>query len=219
MEAAKTRSLENIEQKMEDIDRNSLRYQVLQKVKLLKTSWIELGQVLYSVWKDKMYKNWGSATFEAYTSKEIGIKKPTAMKLLRSYYFLEKEEPSYLKEENAEPTKAASIPSYEAVDVLRRAKNKKILDNEDYQSLKNKVFKKGGDVSEVKKDLTALIKERQELEPQEARKKRETVVVKRLLSTLKTLKKDIQLLKVLPAATVKQIDSLINKIESEISLK
>jgi hypothetical protein len=201
---------------MEDIEKDSLRYRILEKVKMFKTSWIELGQALYSVWKDKMYKSWGYTTFDAYASKEIGIKKPTAMKLLRSYYFLEKEEPSYLKEEHAEPTNAASIPSYEAVDVLRKAKNKKILDAEDYYNLKKKVFQKGRDVREVKKDLTMLIKERQELEPEEARKKREIATVRRFLSTLKTLKRDIETLKLLPASVIKDTDKLIHKIEAEL---
>ena len=42
----KSKSLEKIEQKMQDMDENSLRYQVLQKVKNFKTSWILLGQAL-----------------------------------------------------------------------------------------------------------------------------------------------------------------------------
>ncbi|MFH0840129.1 MAG: hypothetical protein V1883_03840, partial [Candidatus Omnitrophota bacterium] len=81
----RTKSIEKIEQKMQDMDENSLRYQILEKVKNFKISWISLGQALYSVWKDKLYKEWGYMTFEAYTAKEIGIKKQTAMKLLRSY--------------------------------------------------------------------------------------------------------------------------------------
>src|SRR4030042_972155 len=121
MPALKTRSLQEIEQRMQGVDQSSLRYKVLESVKNFKTSWIELGQALYSVWKDKLYKEWGYSTFEAYTAKEIGIKKTTAMKLLRSYYFLEKEEPAYLEKDYAEAGKVASIPSYDAVNVLRLA--------------------------------------------------------------------------------------------------
>jgi hypothetical protein len=55
----KTKSLERIEEKMRDMDEHSLRYQILQHVKSFKTSWISLGQALYSAWKDKMYKEEG----------------------------------------------------------------------------------------------------------------------------------------------------------------
>ena len=94
MEGQKPKSLRNIEDKMASLEEGSLRYHVLESAKNFKSSWIELGRSLYSVYKDKLYKAWGFNTFDAYTLKEIGIKKPTAMKLLRSYYFLEKEEPS-----------------------------------------------------------------------------------------------------------------------------
>jgi len=212
---ARTRSIERIEERMEDIDPNSLRYQILQNVKNFKTSWIELGQSLYTVWKDKLYKNWGYSTLEAYTSKEIGLKKQTALKLLRSYYFLEKEEPSYLSKEYAESADAGTMPTLEAVDVLRLAKNKK-LDTDDYINLRGKVLNSGKSAVEIKKDLTALIKQRQELEPDEARKKRETATVRRFLATLKSLKRDIELLKLLPSRIIKDADQLINKIELEI---
>ena len=212
----KTRSLERIEEKMESMDKNSLRYQILEKVKSFKTSWLSLGQALYSVWKDKLYKEWGYLTFEAYTAKEIGIKKPTAMKLLRSYYFLEKEEPGYLEKDHTAPEEVASIPSYDAVNVLRLAKNKKTLDKADYADLKKKVFEKGRDARDIKKDLTALMREREELEPEEARKRRKIVIIKRLLATLKLVKHDAEVLKILPVSIIKETASLINKIESEI---
>ena len=83
-----TKSLQNIEEKMKGLDENSLRYHILESAKSFKTSWVELGRSLYSVWKDKLYKEWGYSTMDAYTGKEIGIRKQTAMKLLKSYYFL-----------------------------------------------------------------------------------------------------------------------------------
>ncbi len=213
----KTKSLERIEEKMESMDKNSLRYQILEKVKNFKISWLSLGQALYSVWKDKLYKEWGYLTFEAYTAKEIGIKKPTAMKLLRSYYFLEKEEPGYLEKDHAEPEEVASIPSYDAVNVLRLAKNKKTLDRVDYADLKKKVFEKGRDARDIKKDLTALIREREELDPEDAMKKRKSAMLKRLLAALKSVKHDAEVLKLLPASIIKETASLISKIELEIS--
>ena len=216
MDTIKTKSLEKIEHKMEAMDKDSLRYKILESAKNFKTSWLELGRALYSVWKDKLYKDWGYNNFDAYTSREIGIRKQTALKLLRSYYFLEKEEPGYLKTDYTESAKPASLPDYEAIDVLRLAKNKKSLDEEDYDDLKRSVFEKGKDVREVKKDLVSLIRLREELEPEEAREKKKTAQVKRLVSILKTLKNEIELSKTLPQSLIKDLNNLINKLEPEI---
>lgn len=131
-----TKSLENIDRKMESVDEESVRYRILKSAKNFKTSWIDLGQSLYAAWKDKLYKGWGYMTFEAYTQKEIGIKKPTALKLLKSYYFLEREEPDQLRKEASEDGSAASAPSYEAVNLLRLAKDSKKIDGADYAALK-----------------------------------------------------------------------------------
>jgi hypothetical protein len=214
--SVKSKSLENLERAMEGMEPGSLRYQILVNVKQFKTSWIELGQALYSVWKDKLYKQWGFSSFDAYTAKEIGIKKPTAMKLLRSYSFLEKEEPEYLKKDYAESTDAASMPSYESIDVLRQAKDKKVLDEDDYRDLKKNVFEQGKDAGELKKDLTALIRQREELTPEEAREQKRTVTLRRFLGTLKSLKLELESAKLVSASIIKDAARLIQELESEL---
>ena len=42
----KTRSLERLEEKMTGVEKDSIRYRVLQSAKNFKTSWIDLGQAL-----------------------------------------------------------------------------------------------------------------------------------------------------------------------------
>jgi len=216
MEALKTKSLKNIEQKMENLDENSLRFHILQSAKSFKTSWIDLGRALHSVWKDKLYKGWGYSTMEAYTAREIGIKKPTAMKLLKSYYFLEKEEPGYLKKDYSNSANAASLPHYESINLLRLAKNKKALGHEDYASLKKSIFEKGKEAPQVRKDLSTIMRQREELEPQEARQKIKMVTVKRFLGILKALKQEIEISKLVSASVIKETANLITKLESEI---
>jgi len=217
MEGTKPRSLRNIEEKMSSMDADSFRYHVLESAKNFKTSWVDLGQALYAVWKDKLYKEWGYATLDTFTIKEIGIRKQTAMKLLKSYYFLEKEEPQYLKEDFVQAQDTAMIPGYETIDVLRMAKNKKMLDGQDYASLKKEIFEKGKDAREVKRDLTSLIRQRQELDPEEAYQKRRLATAKRFLSTLKSLKQELEISKLLPTPLIKEAASLISKLEAELS--
>ncbi|MFH0790643.1 MAG: hypothetical protein V2A64_03330 [Candidatus Omnitrophota bacterium] len=216
MNTIKTKSIENLEQKMQDIDQGSLRYHILESAKSFKTSWIDLGRALYSVWKDKLYKEWGYSTFDIYTVKEIGIRKQTAVKLLKSYSFLEKEEPMYLEKDYTISQNAAGIPSFESVDVLRQAKNKKDLDEESYGELRKNVFEKGSDAADVKRSLSVMIRQREELSPEEAWEKKRNATVKRFLGTLKALKQEIELSKLLPAGIIQEAARLISKLETQI---
>ncbi len=216
MSYPRMKSLETLEERLTSTDPSSLRHQVLKSAKNFKTSWIDLGQALYTVWKDKLYKDWGYAKFETYTSKEIGIRKQTAVKLLRSYFFLEKEEPAYLKKDYNEEADAASLATYDSIDALRLARNKKGIDKIDYEQIKKNVLEKGKDAREVKKSLTALIKQREELLPEEAWQKKRLSLLKRSLTLLKSLSAEIKLAKVFPTQVVKDLDKLISKLEIEM---
>jgi len=209
----KSKSLKNIENRMAETDRSSLRYQVLKNAKDFKVSWVELGQILYEVWKDKLYRDWGYQEFETYTSKEIGIRKQTALKLLRSYSFLEKEEPSYLRKEYVEQAEAGTIPTYESVDVLRRASRNKDIGSGDYLKLKRNILEKGRDAREARNDLTKIIKEQESFDDEKADRKK-AAVLKRFLSVLKSLKKEIKINKSLPSSIIKETEDLIYRIES-----
>jgi hypothetical protein len=212
----KPKSIEKLEEKIQHSSTDPLRCAVLEAAKLFKTSWIELGRSLYTVYKDKKYKEWGYSEFEHYTSKEIGIRKETSLKLLRSYFFLEKEEPDYLRSQFRKDRPAGNIPSYETVDVLRQAKNKKDLGEQEYQDLKSKIFDKGKDAKEVKKDLMAMIRSREELEPEEAWEKKRETTLRRLIGVLRSLKDEAKSSKLVSAQIIKEAESLINKLESEI---
>ena len=216
MDETQSKSLKNIQEKMESLDVGSLRYHILESAKNFKCSWIELGRSLYSVYKDKAFKEWGYLNFDVYVSREIGIRKQTAMKLLKSYYFLEKEEPQYLKSDYTDSAKTACIPSYESVDILRQAKNKKGLDADDYTNLKKEIFEKGRDACEIKKNLGVIIRSRQELDPQEVQEKKKRATVNRLLGQLRSLTQEVKVLKLLPFALIKDLDALIKNIDTEL---
>jgi len=217
MAVTKTKTIESIEKRMDSIPPDTLRYRILQNARNFKTSWIDLGQALYSVWKDKLYKEWGYAKFETYAAKDIGIRKATALKLVKSYYFLEKEEPRYIDKEYAAERQPASVPTLESVDVLRLASRKKELDSEDYNRIRKDVLELGKDARETKKDLTALIKQREELEPEEAWRKKRVTVLKRFLSNLRAIKTEIKTTKLVSAQITKDLDRLISRLESEIT--
>ena len=216
MDGIKTKSIRNIENMMEGVDVSTLRHKALENAKSFKTSWIELGRILYTIYNDKAYKGWGYSTFEVYAAKEIGIRKQTAVKLLKSYYFLEKKEPAYLRKKYKEETDTASIPTYESVDILRLASRKRDLGEADYASIRESVLEKGKDARDVKKALTTLIRRREELEPAEAREKKREALLKRFLSTLKSIRDEIRASTIFSAKVLKDTDKLITELESEI---
>jgi len=189
----KNRSIDRLESQMSGVAPGSLRYQVLEAAKQFKSSWIELGQYLHSVYKDKLYKDWGHSTFELYCAKEIGIRQNTAVKLLRSYSFLEKEEPAFLKTHNEkERQQPSELPSYESVNALRLAKQSERLAPKDYEALRTEVLEKGGEPDEVRKKIKYLLKpaEQKEVPPAERKNitaKKMTVYLEGALTELSTL--------------------------------
>ena len=60
-----------------DPSTEALRKKTLETAQRHKASWIELGQYLFSIQKDKLYKNWNYLSFETYCRKELGIKETT----------------------------------------------------------------------------------------------------------------------------------------------
>ena len=208
---------------MAQVDRNNLagmpdsalREMVRENSKEFKTSWVNLGRILYTVWKDKLFKTWGFEKFETYITKEVGIRKQTAVKLLRSYFYLEREEPAYLKEGFSAERDAPAVPGYEEVNVLRLAKEKKDLPKSDYIHLKKAVFENGKDALTVRKDLTQLIKQRKEVDPDEEREQRSVAAVRRFVAAFRSFKRDMDALKLIPAPLLRETEELVRKIERE----
>ena len=192
-----------------------LRLQLVEQAKTFKTSWMYLGQGLYSVWRDKMYHGWGFEKFEDYVARELGLKKPLAMKLVKTYFFVEQEEPAYLKKEFSEAREAAVVPGYESLDVLRLARRSKDLNREDYVKLRKAVFEKGKDASAVRKDLTALIRERKPVNPEQEREERQQQSIKKFAAALKTFHQDMETLRLIDPDIVQEAEELLKKLEEK----
>lgn len=193
-----------------------IREELLQYAKDFKTSWVSLGQSLYAVWKDKLFLAWSYEKFEYYTERELGIKKEIAMRLLKTYFFLEQDEPDYLKPEFKEDRDAAHVPGCDAINVLRLARQKRELNKSDYVDLKKAVFEKGQEASAVRKDLVALMKKRKEVDPEEEREKRNEAAMRKVLNALRSFQKDMESLKLAPVALLEEATALMKKIEEEI---
>lgn len=207
----KSPAIRNLERQMENLDPGSFRYRALDTAKDFKGSWIRLGQCLFTVYKDKLYKDWGYLTFEAYCTKEIGIKQPTAMKLLKSYGFLEREEPAFLKADALDERRPKEIPGYEAVNALRLAKESERLTARQYDDLREEVFDAGKEEGEVKKKIRYVLKATAKPSEETPAEERRDAIFKRLLSQLESAKAALNALDV-PAKVQKQLDGLIESL-------
>ena len=195
----------------------NLRAHIARHAKDFKLSWVQLGQGLYSVWRDKLYQSWGFEKFEDYVIRELGLKKPLALKLVKTYFFVEQDEPVYLKKEFAEARQTANIPGFESLDVLRLARAHKELTREDYTKLRKDIFEKGKEASLVRKDLAVIIKERKQVDPQQAREDRHEQSVRRLVAALKSFKKDMETLKLAEPDIIEEAEGLLKRLEEQHS--
>ncbi|MBU1113396.1 MAG: hypothetical protein KKH93_05940 [Candidatus Omnitrophica bacterium] len=200
---------------LSSLDADAVREQVVKATRDFKNSWRNLAKVLYLVWDKKLYRNWGYDRFDQFSEKEVHVRKHTAMKLIRSYQFLEKEEPLYLQDSRSEDKPYKATPSFETIATLQRAR--KTLGDDDYRKVKSDLLDRDKDPAEVKKDLTQLIRQRRkDLDPEEARTRSGRVAIERFISELKKFKRDIETLSVLPEIIAYDIGKLINKIEGYI---
>lgn len=95
------------------------RVSMLRLTRRFKSSWLELGQALSEVKRQKTFERWGHASFEAYTKTELKLRADTVEKLTASYMFLHKRAPEVLQRDPLD-----AIPSYQAIDYLRRVEEK-----------------------------------------------------------------------------------------------
>ena len=111
---------------------------------------------------------------------------------------------------------ASVTPELDAIHVLRLARNKKELTKQDYADLRKQVFDKGKGAAAVRKELTALMKERKPVDPDEERAERNAACVKRLVNAIRSFKKDAETLKLVRADLVKKAEELVRDLEAEI---
>jgi hypothetical protein len=140
--AAMSRSAAAIAARIEDLPESSIRRKVLEGARRFKSSWVELGRLLHQVQREALWREWGFASFDAYCTKELFIRKATAEKLTRSYGFLERHEPGLATGEQDDRRRAASKPPppFEVVEVLSRAEASGRLQPDRWEDLREEAL-------------------------------------------------------------------------------
>lgn len=127
------------------------RVELLRRTRRFKASWLELAQALADVKRSGTFERWGYTTFEDYTKGELKLRQDTVDKLTGSYMFLHKRAPEVLQRDPLD----APMPSYQAIDFLRRAEERAAEDdtvsNDTIVDIRKKVLDDGVPVATVAK--------------------------------------------------------------------
>ncbi len=127
-------------------DAAGLRATVAAAARRFKSSWFELGRALAQVRAADAWQDWGFASFDAYCTGELHIRRATAEKLLRSYGFLHRHE-----RESAEAVERA--PPFEVVTVLADAEERGQLSERDYARVRDTIWDPGRTPAELRREL------------------------------------------------------------------
>jgi len=209
--AASTGRIKQIENQMAALEPGTIRYEALEAAKRFKGSWIDLGRILWTVWRERKFKEWGYLEFETYCSKEIGIRMATARKLLHSYSFLEKEEPDVLKRLAEDPPQR--LPSAEAVHMLRLLSRKQGIPEEGYRHVRHYVLEKGGEGQQVRREIRSLLKEK---DSEATRAARRQVSIRRMIAVLKAAKSELAVSRWVPDKLLAEMGAIIQKLEGAL---
>lgn len=196
----------HIDQIMDQLDPNSERFQVLQRAKHFKSSWVELGETLCLVRNKDLYRQWGYEDFDSYCSRELRIRRDTAQKLTLNFHFLESQEPELLaRNEQLKP-----MPDYRSVDLLRQAKEEKGFSEEQYGELKKAII-------EEERSHPAVLKQFKEVSNEISPPEQSPLLdIKAALSAARRLSTALRSVDSMEGAVIENIDDLTEDLEKRL---
>jgi hypothetical protein len=125
------------------------RVEALRRTRRFKASWLELAEALSEVKRNKSWQRWGYDSCENYYKNELKLRQETVDKLTGSYMFLHKSAPEVLSRDPL----ATPMPSYQAIDFLRRAEERAAetdtVSNETMVDIRKKVLEDGVPIATV----------------------------------------------------------------------
>ncbi|HEY8075705.1 MAG TPA: hypothetical protein VIF62_16380 [Labilithrix sp.] len=170
------RALAALEEKFaDDPERSSL----VRLTRRFKASWLELAEALSDARRGKSWERWGYDSFDAYTRGELKLKPETVEKLTGSFMFLHKRAPEVLKRDPID----APLPSYQAIDFLRRAEEVEDVSEETMSDIRRKILDEGAPMATVAR----LYKDTLFPVPEEQKKEKDRHAIKSAATKLRDL--------------------------------
>ncbi len=129
------------------------RVEMLRRTRRFKTSWLELAEALSLARSQGHFKRWGYDSFEDYTKRELHLRQETVDKLTGSFMFLKKRAPEVLTRDGLSHT----IPSYQAVDFLRRAEAEENAPEEAVEAIRQRVIEDGAALPSIVRQFRDVV--------------------------------------------------------------
>jgi hypothetical protein len=177
------------------------RAEVLARARRFKASWIELGEALSGIKRSGRWKEWGYESFESYATGELRIRQATVEKLTGSYSFLKRRAPTVLERDALHDP----IPSYHAVDFLRRAEASEDAPRGAVDEIRRRVLDEAAPVATIAKaygDVVFPIDEKK-------RKARDAAGVKNVAKRLREL---LTGTRVVPRKLAGEVDDVLGRL-------
>lgn len=127
--------------------------ELLRRARLFKASSMNLAEALAAAKRAGRWKEWGHDSFEAYAKAELHLKSETVEKLTGSYSFLKRRAPAVLdRDALREP-----IPSYQAVDFLRRAEASAAAPLDAVDEIRRRVLEEGAPAATMSRAYGSVV--------------------------------------------------------------
>ncbi len=204
------RALAALEEKYSD---DPERVEVLRRTRRFKASWLELAEALAEVKREKHWERWGYDSFESYAKSELKLRGDTVEKLAGSYMFLHKRAPEILQRD---PLGDSPMPSYQAVDFLRRAEERAAEDdtvpNDTIVDIRKKVLDDGVPVATVAR----LYKDTLFPVPEAEKKEKDRASIKSTATKLRDL---LETTNAVPKGLAKTVSSALDELLAVVGEK
>ena len=128
------------------------RAELVARARRFKASWVELAEALTEARRGGRWKGWGFETFEEYAKTELHLRQETVDKLTGSFAFLQKRAPDVLGRDTTAP-----IPSYQAIDFLRRAESREDASPDVVQEIRKRVMEEGAPLRSVSREFRDVV--------------------------------------------------------------
>jgi len=167
------------------------RAEALRRARRFKSSWIELGEILTEARRTSVWRGWGFESFHAYAKGELHLREETVDKLTGSFHFLKQRAPEVIARSRGEGEgggAGARIPTYQAIDFLRRAEERAAEDGagvteETVSELRRRVLEEGAGASAIAREYGDAVFPIDEA----TRKRRDAAGIVNVASRLKAL--------------------------------
>ena len=206
--------LAKIDNQIRELSPESIRCQVLISLRDFRAAWVELGRLLTDVAYGGDYKEWGYDDFEVYCASELGLKKPTVRKLMVCYNYLKSYEPEKLVD--AVKGKGVTLPELGTVELLKKARDRADIEEEDKDEMHRIAFEQGADQKVVRREIKARTRPKElfsdaEMEAANFNRKKEITVI---LKLGRNLRKKLYEAKSVPEGVKDRVEEAICELEA-----